>query len=328
MRSPWRFHRIGMLVGAIALGVLVLAVWSYAADKPSLRIFYTASVKGYIDQCGCRVNPTGGIGRRATFIRQNTDASVPTLVLDGGDMIGEDNEVGRMQTQYLFRAMKEMGYHTLGLGPRDFLYGVNFLRNAEREYGFAFTSANLIDSATGGPVFAPYTIEQVGGRNVLGMRSGSLKVGVISVMGLERLPLAPPTDPTFRLNDPLAATRSAVQTLRNQTDLIVVLAYTDQANFDSLCTVEGVDAVLSCRPLRYPDEWVSRVGHTVLAYSTFQGRGVSKIDLTLNGAHHVTDARGDMAWMTADIPDDPKMAQLKQEFEQWKARTTGGEQSN
>lgn len=314
MARSLRLCRARILTAFVALAV---PVSSHAAEKPSLRVFYTASVKGYLDQCGCRYNPTGGIERRATYLQQNTDPSIPTLILDAGDVVGNEDEVGRVQTRYLFRAMKELGYHVLGVGPRDFLYGLDYLRQAERDFGFLFTSANVLDDATGRPVFPPYAIEQVNGRG----RSGpALRVGIVSVMGLDRPPLATQTDPTFRLEEPVAAVRSVVRELRGRTDLIVAMAYTSQAEIDTIRAIDGVDVVISARYLRVPTEWVSFSDGGVIGYSSFQGRGVGRIDLSLSEAHRIARASGDLALMTPDIPDDAGMMRLKREFEDWKAR--------
>jgi len=320
MTSVRRFRFNGMCTATL----LALTAWSVAgaAEKPSLRIFYTASVKGYIDQCGCRYNPTGGIERRATYLERSVDPSVPTLVLDAGDMIGEADDIGRMQTRYLFRAMKEMRYRNLGVGPRDFLYGMGYLRDTERQFGFQFTGANVLDDATRRPVFAPYIIAEVNGGGLPGHPTPPLRVGLVSVMGLDRPPLTTPTDPTLRLSDPVAAVRGVVNELCGQTDLIVVMAYTGQADIDTIRAIGGVDVVISARQLRIPPEWVSFSEGKVVGYSSFQGRGVGWIDLTLVGPHRVTRASGDLAMMSADIPNHERMMQLKHEFEEWKARAS------
>jgi hypothetical protein len=314
-----------IFLGVPLLVVLAWTAWAVGASAPSVRIFYTASVKGYIDQCGCRYNPTGGIGRRATFIKRSTDGSVPTILLDGGDVIGEESGVERMQTRYLFRAMKAMGYRTLGVGPRDFAYGVVFLKETQREFGFTFTCANLLDDATGRPLFTPHAVELVSSSGGMFRRASSVRVGVINVMGQDRLPLTTPADPSLRVTPPVLAVQSSIQALRGQTDIIAVMVYGTQALIDSVRALPGVDVVLSTRPLRLPDQWVSFNRTNVLGYSSFQGRGVGRIDVSFSAPHRVTSGRGEMAMMTADIPDEPGMARLKSEFEAWKARNAPAE---
>ncbi|HOT35079.1 MAG TPA: hypothetical protein PLT86_00255 [Candidatus Latescibacteria bacterium] len=319
-------RRLSLLFVVLPLGaVLMWSAWVVAAAGSSLRIFYTASVKGYIDQCGCRYNPTGGIGRRATFIQRNTDGAIPMILLDGGDVIGEESPVERMQTTYLFRAMKEMGYRTIGVGPRDFAYGIAYLREAERTYGFTFTCANLVDDATGRTLFAPHVVERVSGKGGFRRNAATVRVGVVNVMGQDRLPLTVPSDPILRVTPPVPAVQNAVATLRPQTDVIVVMVYGTQQLLDSVRAVPGVGAVLATRPLRLPDQWVSFNRTNVVGYSSFQGRGVGKIDISLAGPHRITSGRGEMAMMTADIPDQPRMAELKREFEAWKERNAGGD---
>ncbi len=303
----------GRAAALVAVPIIaVLATWAVAADSPSLRIFYTANVKGYIDQCGCRVNPSGGVSRRTVFLDSVSRDGVSRLLIDGGSLVGTSDDVGRTKTSYLFRAMKTMGYHTIAASPRDFLYGLEYLREAEREYGFTFVCANLIDDATGARVFAPYAVENVGGT----------EVGIVGVMGVDRPPLAQPTDPTLRMTDALGSVRDAVAVLRERTDVIVVLAYVSPEELQSVIAIDDVDVVIATRLGRRPSQMVAEEDGVVVGHSTTQGKGVGRIDLTIDdGAVRFTE--GAVTMLTASVGDDSAMVNLLRQFDEWNAANIG-----
>jgi 2',3'-cyclic-nucleotide 2'-phosphodiesterase (5'-nucleotidase family) len=301
-------------IAFVMLGILGMS--DVADAKPSLRVFHTSNVKGYVDECGCKYNPSGGIARRATFFEQHDD--VPSIKLDGGDIVGEDSPIGRMQTTYLLRAMHRMGYRTLGIGPRDLMYGMEFLRNASEEHDLTLTNANIVGS-DGNTLFTPYVIENISSRGVLGFGKSEIRVGIVNVIGQDRPPLTSEDDPSVSVIDPISAARILVNDLQNKTDMVVVMAYVNTDDLRELKTIEGVDVILLTRTTRVSDNgWVIDDNGVAIAYSTIQGRGVGQVDIEIRDKA-VVDVGGSMTMLTSDVEDDADMARLRQEFEQWKA---------
>ena len=302
-------------IGAV-MGILMCFLAGPAeAVRPSLKVFYTANARGYIDQCGCRYSPAGGIARRATFLRASTDSLVPQLVFDGGEVLGYNDPREELKTRYLFRAMERMGYKTIGVGPHDLGYGLGFLRQAEERYGFTFTSANIVDQRTNEPVFPPYVLERV----------GQYTIGIISVIGHDRMPRTTRNDVVPGLVDAVSSVSNAVAMIGNSADLVVLSAYANSATLDTLKAIDGIDIVLVARPMRVPgNRWVHGGRRPIMGYQTYQGKGVIWIRLDMNSSGTITDAQGDMLLLTAEVADDPEMAALKEEYEA-AAEELGGE---
>ena len=289
------------LVSVLALSGLA------AAQSNSVKLFYTANARGYIDQCGCRYNPAGGIARRAAFLNASADSAMPQVVFDGGEVLGYQSASEELKTRYLFRAMQAMGYRVIGVGPHDLGYGLEFLRQAEREHGFTFVSANVIDARTRRPIFPAYAIEQAGDR----------RIGIISVIGYDRTPSTTHNDVRPALADAASAVSEAVAAMGDSADLVVVSAYVNSATLDTIKAIDGVDVVLVSRPMRLPDSrWVQTDARPVVGFQTYQGKGVTWMRLDLDRDGDIRDVRGDLLLLTAEVPDDPAMAALKAEYEQ------------
>lgn len=302
-------------ITVLALIVVCLAT-DGRAKSPDLRIYYTSNVMGYIDQCACPIVPAGTITRRATYFSSEENGRIPALKLDGGEVVGELTPVGQMQTLYLFRAMQMMGYKTLGVGPRDFQYGLDFLRRVEREFGFTFTAVNVA-GRDGEPVFAPWVVERVRGRRFLGIGGPTVTVGIICVMGQDRPPLTISTDPDLTVHEPIPAVRNAVAELRDKTDVIVLMAYVNPADLEVLMHIDGVDVVIMTRLTRPPQGWIVKRGDTVVGYSSVQGQTVGRIEVYMEDGRMV-DGYGEKKLLRMDIAEDPDMLQLREEFARWK----------
>ncbi len=284
--------------------------------EQSLRIFYTANVKGFIDPCGCPGAPAGGITRRATFLRQRSD--VPSIKLDGGELLGNDTPIDRMRTIYLLRSMQEMGYRTIGVGPRDFLYGREFIEFAADEFGFTLVNTNVVGEDRL-PVFAPYAVEEIGDAGLFRRQRDRVRVGIINVIGEDRPPLTQPSDPPVHVTNPVAAAQNAVRELHDQVDIIILMANVSPETLDQLRQIDGIDVILMTRLTRIPGRYVVADDISVIGYSTIEGRGVGQIDVTLSD-RTVTRAEGSLTMLLENISEDPLMLQIRQEFENWKER--------
>lgn len=284
--------------------------------EQSLRIFYTANVKGFIDPCGCPGAPAGGITRRATFFRQRSN--VPSIKLDGGELLGNDSPIDRMRTIYLLRAMQEMGYRTIGVGPRDFMYGREFIEFASEEFGFTLVNANVVGE-DGVPVFTSFVVEEIADAGLFGRQRSVVRVGVISVIGEDRPPISLPSDPPVYVTNPVTAAQTAVRELRNDVDVTVLMANVSPETLEQLRQIDGIDVILMTRLTRIPGKYVVVDDRTVIGYSTLEGRGVGHIDVSLRN-RTMTRAEGSLTMLLENIPEDPLMLQMRQEFEDWKER--------
>ncbi len=315
VRPGWTRWWPAALVG----GIVAVALISYRApaDGESVRLFFTATVTGHVEPCGCRINPSGGMARRAGYIESNLPDSGGALVLlDGGDLLGPPTPEGRLQTEYQFRAMKVMGYTVLGLGARDFLHGIDFLRECERRFDFSFTSANAAFVETGLLPFPPFIKTWAGRGSVLGIPYGGMEIAVISVMGDDELPDYAEGEPAIGVIDPVTSARRAAELVRKDVELVVVLAGTNQQAIDSIMTIPDVDVVIASRTLHQPQGYsnVGQRGHAALGYSGYQGRRLGQMDLTLGEDGRVASVSGDLIWLGEDVPDDPTVAAVIDEY--------------
>jgi 2',3'-cyclic-nucleotide 2'-phosphodiesterase (5'-nucleotidase family) len=92
------------------------------------------------------------------------------LIVTGGNLLFEQEQVrqeGAAQAKAaadgVIQANAKMGITFAGVGVRDLAAGPAFLKGYHKPPAFAWLSLNLVDPATGTPLFTPYLLRQVGG---------------------------------------------------------------------------------------------------------------------------------------------------------------------
>ena len=304
---------------ALALFVVIATVisttWSSSATK-SVTLFYTATANGNLEPCGCPVNPSGGVSRRAAYVREHTQSDAPPVLLDGGDWVGPPSPIGLLQSDYMLRAMQDMGYEVIGVGPRDFAFGIEFLKQAEQVSGMTITNANIVNAETREPFFAPWAITYAGRGSFLGFTYGGTKIGVVGVMSGDIPPLCIDCDAPIEILPPVPRVEAAVAELDGQCELIVVLAYAPMDQIEQIAQIPGVDVVIVSRTL-YPPygyENVNLKDGTVIAFTGYQSRRVGHTTLYLTDDGRVVSVEGDLVNLGENMPEDPKTSRLIEQY--------------
>jgi len=130
-----------------------------------------------------------GIAKVATLVKalrkELRKRNRPSLLLDAGDTIQ-----GTPLAYYYARiapitaggehpmatAMNLLRYDAAALGNHEFNYGIDTLRTWESQLDFPLLGANVLDPATGRPVFRPYVIKKIKAKG------RTLKVGILGLV--------------------------------------------------------------------------------------------------------------------------------------------------
>jgi hypothetical protein len=152
-------------------------------------VLYNASRGSKIEPCGCRSLNLGGIDKEAAMIEAIRGATSSTLFLDCGGFFRLTLDPNlRLETWYMIQGLKQLGIQAMNVGYWDLKIGLQGLKDLESSQNLPFISANIIDTNTHKPVFAPYR------EFVLQSAKGPVRVAVIGVT-------APNHDVSFRVSD-------------------------------------------------------------------------------------------------------------------------------
>jgi 5'-nucleotidase / UDP-sugar diphosphatase len=184
-----------------------------------------------------------GFARAIDYLKQAKATLSNPIILDGGDMMNAGTPAWSDKYQCAEMPMLNGIVDAMAVGNHDFDYGYSSFLKCKDSAQYPLLSANLVISPTGAPALTvdgkPYLVKQV----------GDVKIGLFAVAGPDYPSLVSRknlTD-TVRFDDPIAAAKKIVDTLRNEEQVNAVVAFGHEerdADYAMAQQVPGIDLIL------------------------------------------------------------------------------------
>ena len=151
-------------------------------ETPALAILLSGEQHGYVEPCGCSEKQSGGLARRDDLVKILADRGWPVVGLDTGGTLKRARQQSKLKFDFTHKALADMDYKALGLGPEELRLGTDHLfvahsnAAADGRADVPFVSANVVFYGDRG-VGAPQTHRV--------FEAGGVKVGVTGVLGDE-----------------------------------------------------------------------------------------------------------------------------------------------
>ncbi|HXH27847.1 MAG TPA: multiheme c-type cytochrome [Candidatus Polarisedimenticolia bacterium] len=306
----------------------------------TLTVAYTGKTHGYLENCGCKVNQSGGVARRATMLARLRRKHPGLLLLDAGEafiMPDKQNDLdllSRGEQDLYLRTLEVMRYGAVAVGSSELAFGPEFLLEETRGRRPPFLCANI--RKDGRLLAAPSARLEAGG----------LRVAVIGIYepphGREANPIYEDRTSSLVFDDPIATLRREVPKLRKDADLVFAIGRLTPTTIRSVVAqVPGLDAILSTEsaaavrlptepgaiPQIHQDDHPGFLGRTLVAYTSLTNYGLSSVDLGLDAAGRIASATFHDHWLREEIPDDPRIRAMLNRFYDRIGRQAAAQQS-
>ena len=296
-----------------------------AAGNPvrALTVLVTGDTSGFLEHCGCKVNQSGGVARRATAIERLRREHPGAPLLDVGNAFmkpetgTELDYLSREEQKLYLQTMAAMHYDAAAIGPNELLHGVAWFREATSGLSLPYVSSNVLDH--GAPLAPPSRT----------FRRNGLRIAVVSVLEPPHGPGAPPqfesstADLTFQ--DPVTVASRAIADVRPRSDFVIVAGRLEPETVRRLIQASPrIDLVLSNAngtsslvqssgaPQTTGDEGF--LGRTLVLYEDSKNYGLESVSLELDDSCRVASARTTHHWLFEDVPDDPAIRGMLTRF--------------
>lgn len=231
----------------------------------------------------------------------------------------------RLKTETAFKAMEQMGFQAVTLGEKEFLHGLDFLKKRIADHPGLFVSANVLDAATGKPLAQTHVLRTYPDPKSPGK---TIRVAITGLMGTDVVPelnsYLGGDASKVRVADPAATAQDLIPKLRQQADLVVMLAHTGMEAGRQLATaVTGIDLmVLGHVPGIYFNETPNVNGATLVS-SGDRARYGSQAAITL-GTGGEKAIRTRALPLTQAFPENDRMATLRDAYKLRLNQLSGG----
>jgi Cytochrome c554 and c-prime len=293
----------------------------------TLTVAYTGKTHGYLENCGCKVNQSGGVARRATALARLRKDHPGLLLLDAGEaFIMPDKQVdldplSRGEQDLYLKTLELMRYQAVAVGTSELAHGPEFFLQETRGRSVPFLAANI--RRDGRLLATPSALLQAGG----------LRVAVIGIYepphGREANPIYEDRTSGLTFDDPIETLRREVPRLRKGADLVLAIGRLTPTTIRRVAAeVPGLDAILSTEsaaavrlpaeqgsaPQIHQDDHPGFLGRTLVSYTHLTNYGLNSIDLGLDARHRIASASFYDHWLREEIPDDPRIRDLLNRF--------------
>ena len=308
----------------IALSLLLTG--GLQAQEMRLQVLSTTDLHGHVmPEDTYSLQPANlGWAKLATLIRRQKAGNPNTILVDSGDTIqGEPinyvrHRLRRDMVEPDVAVMNALGHAAMALGNHEFDFGMEILRECEKQAKFPWISANAVNAADGQPAFRPFTKVKV----------GEVTVGILGLT-TPWIPRwsEPESYKGLRFDDAVATARLWVPRLREKerVDLVIVSMHSglgslpgaegdENAALRLADQVPGIDAILTGhthRPI------VTRHKGIPILQAHMHGLALGVLDLGLRrekGVWKVVSSEGRLMKPEDGTEPDPEVLALTAEL--------------
>ena len=306
-RSKLAVHKkFGILFGLSRLVVLIGCLFEAGCSdgsrrtKVDLPIYFTCDTHGRLEPCGCFTGQHGGLTRLKTVL--DAEKSAPGVRVDIGDAIAGREDYDVIQYRYMLRAFAAMNYDALNLGQREAMLPLSQLQEIKRSSAVPILSANLFDASTGEPVFQTHRIVERSGHRVA-------LVGVVDPRGLEE-----EIGTGLRVGDMASAIARTLSEIKGKADLVVLLAFTDEATLSELAGQFYELHVILGGQVRQSAQELRKENRSLISFVTNEARALGILRLKLRRDAPPEVFHHEIRLLHDQIPQTATFQQLAQAY--------------
>lgn len=217
MNTLLRWIRFGAVL--FALSFLVLGIVKTAASEQTVTLIFTNDVESVYDPIEAfwldDMEMIGGIAEMTTLINELRETKPNVFLFDSGDIF--TGALAKLtQGELAFELMITMGYDAMAIGNHEFEYGHEAFAWQKNRAPFPVLGANFFYKNTNIPYAQAHAVIE---------RDG-IRIGVIGIMGQDAVSAINPTFiAPLDVTDPVVAVQKSIDELRDEVDLIVLLAH-------------------------------------------------------------------------------------------------------
>lgn len=282
-----------------------------------ITILYTGGTHAMLYPCNCPNEPDGGVARRAALIKKLKKEYAQILLLDGGgffaggsrDEYSQNTQLDSRRTSLNLKAMELMHYDAVAISQEEFNFGEDFLRDRVKKTNLDFLSCNISGEGL------PENLRESRIRELAG-----IKFGIIGVTALS----AGSKSGSIKILPANSEVKRAVASLKeNGADIIILLSNLgDGLDKRLIEEAAGIDVIIQSSTPANKEEEFAKVGDTLLLSSSWQGRRLGKVILTIKDkkvdgfkveALRLSDEIADDAVMLSAVPECFSDARCKKE---------------
>ena len=305
VRNDWRIAATVLLMAAAAAvihGCGGGGSETAGRESASVTVIFSSDMLGKIRSCGCTVEDSGGLGRRATYTEKVREGKREVLVFDAGDAFSLDLSFSKNEAELTMESFSLIGVDVFTPGETEFIFGLPFLKAVAENAEFEVIAANIIDPTTGLPVFGKeYTVITL---------NGGLRVAITGVLD-ETIKFPAYIDRSEFSVEPAEETlRKIIPLMKKDADFLVLLSHMGlDRTSDLLSRIKDFDIAVTGHGKPMMKE-TGKVGETLLLGTGGLGQYLGRVDMELSPSGGMDYGRMRLIPLPDEIEIHPRIREI------------------
>ncbi len=290
---------------------LVVAATRSLSSAGKAIIAYSGDLKGSLDPCACGNPPSGGVARRATFLRdyRRGQADTPILLVETGNELKHSDALDEPANRRIVEAFDLLGSHAVNTTIEDLR---RLLQLAESGLIPREPQSRYVSSIVEPPLSAPFAVKPFVVQTVVSdLGANVAKFGILGA-SIDSGELPQPYN-VLKVDQAL---RRHLAEVGPQSDLVILLARLPDAELVRIAqTYPEIDVIINGSSVAKGRE-LAHVGNTVIVESASGGSAVGLLHVEWDQQGRLTKSRNEIVPLPYVIQDWQPMAALAEKARQ------------
>ena len=280
----------------------------FAQDK-KIYILHTNNTNGALENCYCPDRPYGSVEKRSIYVSNFFKKHPNSILVDAGDIFTMAHR--SYKDSLMAEAYKLLPYDAILYGDQELTMDSKTLDNLTDQMAVSVVSTNLKRKGV-----VPSII----------INRGGVKVAVLGVMDEYAVKYYPKEiKEKIELLNPVESIKNEMDRLSNKADIFVLLSHNGFDIDQSIAQeIDGLDVIVgshSQSSIESPEE----VNGTLIVQAGKAGYYIGVVDISMKDGK-VVEKTGKIDTMKFEMPDDPRIMKLIEEYEQTTGRMNRNKQ--
>ena len=274
-----------------------------AAQRKSLYVLHTNNTNGALENCYCPDNPFGSIEKRSVYVKNFIKENPNTILVDAGDFLTMSQQT--LKDSLVAEAYGLLPYDALLYGDQELVLDARTLNRLRGQLGTTLVGTNIDRS----DLFTSKIIRRKG-----------LRIAVMGIVDSNAIKFYPEEIKSrIRLSDPVKAVKDEMKKLEKKSDIFILMTH---QGYDLDRTfakkIDGLDLIVGAHSqtaIQSPEE----VNGTLIVQAGKSGYYIGVVEIKMNKGK-VVEKSGRLDTMKFEMPDDPRIIEMIEEYEERSGR--------
>ena len=294
---------MGQIKPSLLITLAVMLMTVLFAQERTFYILHTNNTNGALENCYCPDHPFGAVEKRSIYVSNFLKKHPNTILLDAGDIFTMTHQ--SLKDSLMAEAYNHLSYDVILFGDQELTMSDTKLNQLVGQMDIPVVGTNIDHPET----VKSHIIEKEGLRIAI--------LGIIDPYAVKYYPKD--VREKIELSDPIESIQAEMKRLKDKADIFILLTH-QGADLDYAIAekINGLHTIIGGHS-QSAIETPETVNGALIAQAGKEGYYIGVVELIIKDGN-VVEQSGRIDTMKLEMPDDQRIMQMIEEYEQRSGR--------